>query len=93
MAQIVHDIPDDGPDEQPSWEIVIPGVDRLLVPGGWIYRTDRGVVSTEAGSHLVFDLLVDHAPGIRVIAERFGVNPSTVQRISRPFDGASVAVA
>ncbi len=28
-------------------------------------------------------------PGIR----RFGVNPSTVQRISRPFDGASVAVA
>ncbi|MGH8733077.1 MAG: recombinase family protein [Burkholderiales bacterium] len=32
-------------------------------------------------------------PGIRVIAQRFGVNPSTVQRISRPFDGASVAVA
>jgi DNA invertase Pin-like site-specific DNA recombinase len=32
-------------------------------------------------------------PGIRVIAERFGVNPSTVQRINRPFDGASVAVA
>src|SRR6476469_3048552 len=27
-------------------------------------------------------------PGIRVIAERLGVNPSTVQRISRPFDGA-----
>ena len=27
------------------------------------------------------------------IAERFGVNPSTVQRVSRPFDGASVAVA
>ena len=32
-------------------------------------------------------------PGVRVIAERFGVNPSTVQRINRPFDGASVAVA
>jgi hypothetical protein len=31
-------------------------------------------------------------PGIRVIADRFGVNPSTVQRISRPFAGASVAV-
>jgi DNA invertase Pin-like site-specific DNA recombinase len=31
--------------------------------------------------------------GVRKIAERFGVNPSTVQRISRPFDfdGASVA--
>ena len=24
--------------------------------------------------------------GVRKIAERFGVNPSTVQRISRPFD-------
>jgi len=32
-------------------------------------------------------------PPERVIAERFGVNPSTVQRISRPFDVASVAVA
>ena len=29
--------------------------------------------------------------GIRVIAERLGVNPSTVQRISRPFDGASAS--
>jgi len=27
--------------------------------------------------------------GVRKIAERFGVNPSTVQRISRPFDEAS----
>jgi DNA-binding MarR family transcriptional regulator len=32
-------------------------------------------------------------PRIQVIAERFGVDPSTVHRISRPFDGASVAVA
>ena len=32
-------------------------------------------------------------PGIRVIAERFSVNPSTVQRINRPFEGASVAAA
>jgi hypothetical protein len=32
-------------------------------------------------------------PGVRVIAKRFGVNAGTVQRISRPFDGASVAVA
>jgi DNA invertase Pin-like site-specific DNA recombinase len=29
--------------------------------------------------------------GVRVIAARFGVDPSTVQRISRPFAGASVA--
>ena len=32
-------------------------------------------------------------PGVRVIAKQFGVNPGTVQRISRPFDGASAAVA
>jgi hypothetical protein len=27
--------------------------------------------------------------GIRKIAVRFGVDPSTVQRISHPFDGAA----
>ena len=31
-------------------------------------------------------------PGVRVIAKQFGVNPGTVQRISRPFAAASVAV-
>ena len=30
-------------------------------------------------------------PGVRVIAKQFGVDPGTVQRISRPFEGASVA--
>jgi DNA invertase Pin-like site-specific DNA recombinase len=29
--------------------------------------------------------------GVRKIAARFGVDPSTVQRIGRPFDGAGVA--
>src|SRR5467141_3316786 len=29
--------------------------------------------------------------GVRKIAARFGVDPGTVQRISRPFDGAGVA--
>jgi DNA invertase Pin-like site-specific DNA recombinase len=29
--------------------------------------------------------------GVRKIAKRFGVDPSTVQRINRPFDGASAA--
>jgi DNA invertase Pin-like site-specific DNA recombinase len=29
--------------------------------------------------------------GVRKIAARFGVDPGTVQRISRPFDGVSVA--
>src|SRR5207302_1520911 len=29
-------------------------------------------------------------PGVRVIAKRFGVDPGTVQRISRPFDGVGI---
>jgi hypothetical protein len=29
--------------------------------------------------------------GVRKIASRFGVDPGTVQRISRPFEAASVA--
>jgi DNA invertase Pin-like site-specific DNA recombinase len=31
-------------------------------------------------------------PGVRVIAKQFGVDPSTVQRISRPFDDGGDAV-
>jgi DNA invertase Pin-like site-specific DNA recombinase len=30
-------------------------------------------------------------PGVRKIAARFGVNPGTVQRISRPFEASAVA--
>jgi DNA invertase Pin-like site-specific DNA recombinase len=29
--------------------------------------------------------------GVRKIAKRFGVDPGTVQRISRPFDGSSLS--
>jgi len=32
-------------------------------------------------------------PGVRVIAKRFGVDPGTVQRISRPFVAPSVVAA
>ena len=32
-------------------------------------------------------------PGVRKIAEQFGVDPSTVQRISRPFDDRPARVA
>jgi DNA invertase Pin-like site-specific DNA recombinase len=31
-------------------------------------------------------------PGVRIIAKQFGVNPGTVQRISRPFEQDAVAV-
>src|SRR5262245_7434716 len=32
-------------------------------------------------------------PGVRKIAERFGVDPSTVQNISRPFEGGNAGAA
>jgi hypothetical protein len=32
-------------------------------------------------------------PGVRVIAKQFGVDPGTVQRISRPFVGSAGATA
>jgi hypothetical protein len=32
-------------------------------------------------------------PGVRKIAKRFGVNPGTVQRISRPFDDGAARAA
>jgi hypothetical protein len=31
-------------------------------------------------------------PGVRKIAERFGVDPGTVQRVSRPFEAGAAAV-
>jgi hypothetical protein len=31
--------------------------------------------------------------GVRKIASRFGVNPGTVQRISRPFEGVAASAA
>jgi DNA invertase Pin-like site-specific DNA recombinase len=33
----------------------------------------------------------ERTEGVRKIAERFGVNPGTVQRISRPFDSSATA--
>ena len=32
-------------------------------------------------------------PGVRVIAKQFGVDPGTVQRVSRPFEGGASAGA
>jgi len=46
----------------------------------------------EATGQLVTEIM-KAGPGVRVIAKRFGVNPGTVQRISRPFSEASVGAA
>jgi DNA invertase Pin-like site-specific DNA recombinase len=38
-------------------------------------------------------LMTPGRPGVRKIAERFGVNPGTVQRIARPFEVGATRVA
>ena len=49
--------------------------------------------SLRAGKRIHEALASPGWPGVRVIAKQFGVDPGTVQRISCPFDGASVAGA
>jgi hypothetical protein len=61
--------------------------------GPILVRIRRAFIASGAEVQRIRALATPGRPGIRVIAERLGVNPSTVQRISRPFDGASVAVA
>jgi hypothetical protein len=48
---------------------------------------DEAHVSRQSGSALS----QPGRPGVRVIAKQFGVDPSTVQRIGRPFDEAASA--
>ena len=55
---------------------------------------ERGQSGVEARENAIRAALSQPGrPGVRVIAKRFGVDPSTVQRISRPFGEAASAVA
>ena len=49
MSDIAGPASEEGNKDQPAWEAVTGGVDRLPIPGGWIYRTDRGVVFVPQG--------------------------------------------
>jgi DNA invertase Pin-like site-specific DNA recombinase len=58
-------------------------------------RLGRPPIAPELETAIRAALRESGRPGVRKIAERFGVNAGTVQRISRPFEvpiGASVAV-
>jgi len=46
--------------------------------------------SLRAGKRIHEALATPGWPGVRVIAKQFGVDPGTVQRISRPFDAPSI---
>ena len=55
-------------------------------------RLGRPRIATELEERIRQALSIASRPGVRQIAKRFGVDPGTVQRISRPF-GARVADA
>jgi hypothetical protein len=49
----------------------------------------RPRIAPELEARIKKALAIPGRPGVRKIAEQFGVDPSTVQRISRPFVGRS----
>jgi DNA invertase Pin-like site-specific DNA recombinase len=54
-------------------------------------RLGRPPIAPELETAIREALRESGRPGVRKIAERFGVNAGTVQRISRPFDASVVA--
>ncbi len=49
-------------------------------------RLGRPTIAPELEAKIKAALAKPGRPGVRVIAEQFGVDPGTVQRISRPFE-------
>ena len=54
-------------------------------------RLGRPTIAPELEAKIKAALAKPGRPGVRVIAEQFGVNPGTVQRISRPFEASAAA--
>jgi DNA invertase Pin-like site-specific DNA recombinase len=52
-------------------------------------RLGRPKIAPDVEAAIKAALSQEGRPGVRVIAKQFGVDPSTVQRISRPFGDAS----
>jgi DNA invertase Pin-like site-specific DNA recombinase len=55
-------------------------------------RLGRPPIAPELEKRIRKALATPGRPGVRKIAERFGVNPGTVQRIARPFEVGAVRV-
>jgi DNA invertase Pin-like site-specific DNA recombinase len=55
-------------------------------------RLGRPRIAPELEERIRKALATPGRPGVRKIAERFGVNPGTVQRIARPFEVSAVGV-
>jgi DNA-binding MarR family transcriptional regulator len=56
-------------------------------------RLGRPPITTALEDRIRAALAEPGRPGVRKIAARFGVDPGTVQRISRPFESANAAAA
>ena len=52
-------------------------------------RLGRPQIAPELEARIRKALAIPGRAGVRVIAKRFGVDPGTEERISRPFEGAS----
>jgi DNA invertase Pin-like site-specific DNA recombinase len=55
-------------------------------------RLGRPRIAPELEERIRKALATPGRPGVRKIAERFGVDPGTVQRVSRPFEAGAAAV-
>jgi DNA invertase Pin-like site-specific DNA recombinase len=55
-------------------------------------KLGRPPIAPELEERIRKALATPGRPGVRKIAERFGVNPGTVQRIARPFEVSAVGV-
>jgi hypothetical protein len=60
---------------------------------GWKKRLGWPPIASALEKRIREALATPGRPGVRVIAKQFGVDPGTVQRISRPFEDVGVAVA
>src|SRR5215472_5283431 len=62
----------------------------LAIRGRWVIAARKG--RAQVAQRVGVGPGGSWRPGVRVIAKQFGVDPGTVQRISRPFAAASVVV-
>ena len=57
-----------------------------------LFWLGRSPIALTLEKRILETLATPGRPGVRKIAARFGVNPETVQRISRPFVAPSVVL-
>jgi hypothetical protein len=67
-------------------------VPALRGPGVKVNASDAPQLPPRSKNESLRPLATPGRPGVRVIAKRFGVDPGTVQRISRPFEQDAVAL-